>query len=75
MIMEGNYDESKVTMAAIIAWAIWSNKNEVCNGGRVVHGSGRVGFGSNQDSTRRRQLEGQKNPESTAKKIGRVGFE
>ncbi|XP_030974621.1 uncharacterized protein LOC115994555 [Quercus lobata] len=39
--MEGNYDESKVTMAAIIAWAIWSNRNEVCNGGRVVHGSGR----------------------------------
>ena len=74
MIMEGNYDESKVTMAAIIAWAIWSNRNEVCNGGRVVHESGWVGFGSNQDLTRRRQVEGQRNPEPTARKIGRVGF-
>ena len=42
---------------------------------RAVHGSGRVGFGPNPDSTRRRWVEGQSNLEPTAKKIDQVDFE
>ena len=41
---------------------------------RAVHGSGRVGFRPNPDSTRRRRVEGQSNPKPTAGKIGRFGF-
>ena len=38
MIMEGNYDESKVALVATIAWAIWGNRNEVRNGGKRKSG-------------------------------------
>ena len=38
-IMEGQYDESKVALAATIAWAIWGNRNEVWNGGKKKSGS------------------------------------
>ena len=41
---------------------------------RAVHGSGRVGFRPNPDSTRRRRVEGRSNPKPTAGKIGRFGF-
>ena len=41
---------------------------------RPVHGSGRVGFRPNPDSTRRRRVEGQSNPKPTTGKIGRFGF-
>ena len=38
MIMGGTYDESKVALVAAIAWAIWSNRNEVRNGGKKKSG-------------------------------------
>ena len=41
---------------------------------RVVHGSGRVGFRPNPDSTRQRRVKGRSNPKPTAGKIGRFGF-
>ena len=45
-----------------------------CDVTRAVHGSGRVGFRPNPDSTRRRRVEGRSNPKPTAEKIGRFGF-
>ena len=41
---------------------------------RAVHGSGRVGFRPNPDSTRQRRVEGRSNPKLTAGKIGWFGF-
>ena len=42
---------------------------------RAIHGSGRVGFGPNPNSTRRCRVEGRGTWTQPSEKIGLVGFE